>query len=460
MNILIIGSGYVGLVTGTCFAEIGHTVTCLDIDTQKIESLKCGTIPFYEPGLKELVLKNYREGRLIFTNCYKSSVGSSDVIFLAVPTPSRDDGSCDLSYFLQATKTLAAYLQDYTVIVNKSTVPVGTAQMVENLAREIVKEDYSLVEFDVVSNPEFLKEGSAVSDCMSPDRIILGLSSKRAESCLRELYSPITDKGCPLYVMDAASSEMTKYAANAMLATRISFMNELSGLCEKLGANIHKVKVGIGSDKRIGTSFLNAGIGYGGSCFPKDIKALRATAEENGISMPILQAIETVNKSQKKILVSMMREYFKDKGGLEGKTIAVWGLSFKPETDDMREAPSLDIIAELQEEGALLRAYDPISLDSAKKALKNHEGITFCSDVYDTCKEAHAIALITEWAEFAVINLDHVSKKMNGRAFFDGRNVFNKEQMRAKGFHHFGIGIPNHASPLEANTLVLNPTTG
>jgi UDPglucose 6-dehydrogenase len=450
MNILIIGSGYVGLVTGSCFAEIGHTVTCLDIDAKKIESLKRGSIPFYEPGLKELVLKNCKEGRLIFTNCYESSVPSSDAIFLAVPTPSREDGSCDLSYFLQATKTLARYLQGYTVIVNKSTVPVGTAQMVENLAREILNEDSSTAEFDIVSNPEFLKEGSAVSDCMSPDRIILGTCSKRAESLLTELYAPITSKGCPLYVMDAASSEMTKYAANAMLATRISFMNELSGLCEKLGANIHKVKVGIGSDKRIGNSFLNAGIGYGGSCFPKDIKALRATAEENGISMPILEAIEAVNHSQKKILVSMMREYFKDKGGLEGKTIALLGLSFKPETDDMREAPSLDIIAELQEEGALLRAYDPISLESAKKALKNHEGITFCQDVYDTCQKAHAIALITEWAEFSVINLDHVLEKMDGRAFFDGRNVFNAEEMGNRGFHHFGIGIPNHLSSLEA----------
>jgi len=450
MNILIIGSGYVGLVTGTCFAEIGHTVTCLDIDVKKIESLKSGSIPFYEPGLKELASKNCREGRLIFTNCYKSSVASSDVIFLAVPTPSREDGSCDLSYFLQATETLARYLQGYTVIVNKSTVPVGTAQMVENLAGEILKEESSPAEFDIVSNPEFLKEGSAVSDCMSPDRIILGTSSPQAESLLRELYAPIIAKGCPLYVMDAASSEMTKYAANAMLATRISFMNELSGLCEKLGANIHKVKVGIGSDKRIGNSFLNAGIGYGGSCFPKDIKALKATAEENGISMPILEAIEAVNHSQKKVLVSIMREYFKDKGGLEGKTIALWGLSFKPETDDMREAPSLDIIAELQQEGAFIRAFDPISLESAKIALKNHEGITFCCDVYDTCQKAHAIALITEWAEFSVINLDHVSEKMAGRAFFDGRNFFNAEEMRNRGFHHFGIGIPNQLSLLEA----------
>lgn len=449
MNVLIIGTGYVGLVSGACFSELGHTVTCLDIDEKKVETLKKGSIPFYEPGLEALVLKNVKENRLSFTSSYETSVPSAELIFLAVPTPSSPNGSCDLTYFETAVKTLAKHLQGYTVIVNKSTVPVGSAKFVEKMLKKELKETGKHVEFDVVSNPEFLKEGAAVKDCLHPDRIIIGVSSSRPEPILRGLYAPLIDKGTPFFVMDTASSEMTKYAANAMLATRISFMNELSELCEKVGANIHEVKVGIGADKRIGASFLNAGIGYGGSCFPKDIKALQATAEQNGLQMSILRAVDRVNIHQKKRLVAIMREYFTDKGGLKGKTIALWGLAFKPETDDMRDAPSIDIISELQNEGALIKAFDPISLETAKKAIKDHQSITWCTCKYEAAKNADAIALVTEWQDFLQVDINLVSEQMNGRAFFDGRNVFEPQKMRTLGFHYYGIGIPNDRIPTE-----------
>lgn len=450
MNILIIGTGYVGLVTGACFAEIGHQVTCLDIDTQKILALKNGIIPFYEPGLKELVLKNSEQARLTFTSSYKESVPNAEVIFLAVPTPSSEDGSCDLYYFQKASEMIAEELERPVIIVNKSTVPVGSAQIIENTIKQILHKRSVDIEFEVVSNPEFLKEGSAVSDCLLPDRIILGLSSKSAETVMRALYAPLVAKGSQMYVMDTLSAEMTKYAANAMLATRISFMNELSLLCEKVGANIHEVRKGIGSDKRIGPSFLQSGIGYGGSCFPKDIKALQATAKKNQIDMPILAAVDQTNQKQKKVLVSKMKEYFATRGGLQGKTIALLGLAFKPETDDMREAPSLTIIEELQNEGALIKAFDPISLETAKKALKNHSQITWCENEYETCSQVDAVALITEWKQFSQLNLETVSLQMNGRAFFDGRNVFDASIMQTMGFHYFGIGIPSCHQEIEA----------
>lgn len=458
MNVLIIGTGYVGLVTGACFAELGHMVTCLDIDEKKIETLKKGAIPFYEPDLESLVLKNAKENRLTFTCSYESSVPCADLIFLAVPTPSGTNGSCNLSYFESAVKTLAKYLQGYTVIVNKSTVPVGSAKFVEETLREQLQETNKQVEFDIVSNPEFLKEGAAVKDCLQPDRIIIGISSSRPEPILRKLYAPLIDKGAPFLVMDTASSEMTKYAANAMLATRISFMNELSELCEKVGANIHEVKAGIGSDKRIGSSFLNAGIGYGGSCFPKDIKALQATAQQYGLQMSILQAVDKVNSHQKKRLVAIMKDYFKDKGGLKGKTIAIWGLAFKPETDDMRDAPSIDIISELQKEGALIKAFDPISLETAKRAIQDHSSITWCTCKYEAAKNANAIALVTEWQDFLQVDINLASEQMDGRAFFDGRNVFDAQKMRSIGFHYYGIGIPSEINQSEA-TKELEPSS-
>jgi len=453
MNILIIGTGYVGLVTGACFAEIGHEVTCLDIDTKKILSLKNGIIPFYEPGLKELVLKNSELARLTFTSSYQESVQNAEVIFLAVPTPSSEDGSCDLHYFQKASEMIAEELERPVIIVNKSTVPVGSAQIIENTIKQILHKRSVDIEFEVVSNPEFLKEGSAVSDCLLPDRIILGLNSDKAETIMKELYAPLVAKGSQIYVMDTLSAEMTKYAANAMLATRISFMNELSLLCERVGANIHEVRKGIGSDRRIGSSFLQAGIGYGGSCFPKDIKALQATAKKNQIDMPILAAVEVTNQNQKKVLVSKMREYFRARGGLQGKTIALLGLAFKPETDDMREAPSLTIIEELQKEGALIKAFDPISLETAKKALRDHSQITWCENEYDTCQSADAVAIITEWKQFSQLDLQTLSLQMNGRAFFDGRNVFDASIMQSIGFHYFGIGIPSCTQEIEAYSL-------
>jgi UDPglucose 6-dehydrogenase len=458
MNLLIIGTGYVGLVTGACFAEIGHQVTCLDIDQNKITTLSQGQIPFYEPHLKDLVAKHRKNHKLVFSADYEDCVPKADVIFLAVPTPAKADGSCDLRFFIQAAKTLAQHIHKYTVIVNKSTVPVGSAQMIQQVIEEILMSKGLDIPFDIVSNPEFLKEGSAVTDCLSPDRIILGVFSDRAEETMRKVYAPLLDNGLPLFIMDPRSAELTKYAANAMLATRISFMNELSGLCEKVGANIQHIKQGIGSDKRIGPRFLNAGIGYGGSCFPKDIKALQATAVAYGVSMPILHATEEVNQRQKQVLISMMKEYFDSKQGLRGKTIAIWGLSFKPETDDMREAPSIEIIEQLQEAGALIRAFDPISMETAKKAITCHDSITWCTDLYHACEGADALALLTEWAIFQHADPHLISATMNGRAFFDGRNIFNPLDMKQYGFHYFGIGIQNEwqMDPMELAMTTTN----
>ena len=443
MNILIIGTGYVGLVSGACLAEMGHSVTCLDVDAQKIEKLKTGMIPFYEPGLQELVLKNIQRKSIIFSTSYENSVPSAEAIFLAVPTPSKEDGSCDLSYFSSAANTVAKHLAQYAVIVNKSTVPVGTALMIEDSMKKILEERGMELEFDVVSNPEFLKEGNAVADCLNPDRLILGVSSAKAESVMKKLYEPLIAKGYPVIIMDRPSAEMTKYAANAMLATRISFMNELSLLCQKTGASIHHVKTGIGSDRRIGPSFLNAGIGFGGSCFPKDIRALKATASEYGVETPILEAIEEVNSRQKKILVNMMEQYFSSRDGLKGKTIAIWGLSFKPETDDMREAPSLDIIQELRNKGASVKAFDPIALSNAQKAIDDHSGITWCDEIYAVSENVDAIALVTEWNTFLQVDMKRILSQMGSNAFFDGRNLFDANKMRLLGFDYHAIGIPH-----------------
>jgi len=431
MNLLMIGTGYVGLVTGACLAEMGHQVICLDIDAGKIAALQKGIVPIYEPGLEELVKRNIAAGRLTFTTDYKEGVQKSKVCFIAVPTPSQEDGSCDLTYVLAAARSIAEVMTEYRVIVTKSTVPVGTAQ-------KIRQEMSSSIPFDVVSNPEFLKEGAAVSDCMKPDRIILGVESAETAQIMKEIYAAFTINHDRILVMDTASAEMTKYVANAMLATRISFMNEMAGLCEKLGAHIQHVRVGIGSDHRIGYDFLYAGAGYGGSCFPKDIRALQALARQVGFETPLLEAIDTINERQKKVLAHKMKAYF---GSVSQKTIAIWGLSFKPDTDDLREAPALKLIEELLDQGARLRLFDPVAMSKAQKLL-THPDITWCRDEYHAAEGSDGIALVTEWKQFRFVDLDTVSKTMQGKAFFDGRNQYKKDEMKAKGFHYFGIGIP------------------
>ena len=438
MRLLIVGTGYVGLVTGTCFAEMGHHVTCLDIDVEKIRKLHKGIIPIYEPGLEEMVRRNIHAKRLDFTTDYAAAVANAEVCFLAVPTPQGEDGSADMRYVLAAARQVAVEMNGYRMIVNKSTVPVGTAARVQAEIQEVLTArgvDYA---FDVVSNPEFLKEGDAINDFMKPDRIVLGVSSARAEKLLREIYSAFTVNRERILVMDTISAELTKYAANAMLATRISFMNELSGLCEKWGASITQIRKGIGSDQRIGPHFLYAGLGYGGSCFPKDVQALIAMARAAGSPFSILEAVQLANQCQKRVLGEKIISYFT--GGLAGKTIALWGLSFKPDTDDMREAPSLTLIAQLQNAGALLRLYDPIAHDTARKVLPDHPSITWCSSELDAAQGADAIALVTDWKQFRFVEMAQVRSVMRGCAFFDGRNQYHADEMAAKGFDYFSIG--------------------
>lgn len=440
MQILMVGTGYVGLVTGACFAEMGHTVTCLDIDHEKIRMLKEGIIPIYEPGLEEIVKRNIQQERLFFTTDYKEAVKNSLSCFLAVPTPSNEDGSCDVSYVENASRQVAACMNDdYKVIVNKSTVPVGTAQRV----RKVMLEENPKLNFDVVSNPEFLKEGAAVADCLKPDRIIVGSDSQRAADILKEIYAPFTFNHERILFMDTLSSEMTKYAANAMLATRISFMNEIADICKKVGANVNEVRKGIGSDNRIGYSFLYPGVGYGGSCFPKDIRALISVAENVHSEPLVLKAADTVNNRQKKLLSQIMSKYFSKKGGIKGKTIGVWGLAFKPDTDDMREAPSLTLIADLVQGGAKLRVFDPVAMPNAKKILGNNPNISWCSNEFDAASGADAIALLTEWKQFRLVDFKPVKEHMKGIAFFDGRNQYKPFDMKSKGFDYISIGVPD-----------------
>ncbi|MBI5346925.1 MAG: UDP-glucose/GDP-mannose dehydrogenase family protein [Chlamydiae bacterium] len=443
MNILIVGSGYVGLVTGACFAEMGHQVFCLDIDKLKIDNLNKGKLPFFEPGLDELVKRNNSCKRLIFTTDYKS-VQKADIAFIAVPTPSAEDGCCNTTFVQEAAKQLAANMTKYLVVVNKSTVPVGSAFLVKEIITKELANRTAKIDFDVVSNPEFLKEGSAVQDCMRPDRIVVGADSEKALVLMREVYSPFMLKTDRFIEMDILSSEMTKYAANAMLATRISFMNEIAEICKKVGANVNEVRKGIGSDSRIGYSFLYAGIGYGGSCFPKDIKALCHTATQVGVTPHLLQAVDSINNRQKKVLAHNIISYFSKNGGVKGKTIAVWGLSFKPDTDDMREAPSLSFIEHLLKEGAILRLYDPISMEKAKTLLESHPNMTWCESEFDAAKGSDAIALLTEWKQFRVVDFGPILKNMNHPAIFDGRNQYHPKEMRKKGFNYIGIGVPDH----------------
>lgn len=442
MHILIIGCGYVGLVTAICFAEMGHIVTCLDIDEEKIENLKKGIIPIYEPGLKDLLERNTAAQRLHFTTSYKDALPTASVCFIAVPTPSQKDGSCDLSYVLHAASEIAHHMQEAKTIVIKSTVPIGFSLQLKAHVQTILEERNAALSFDIVSNPEFLKEGSAIQDCMKPDRIILGITHPQSEKIMREIYSAFTINRDRILIMDTISAELTKYAANAMLATRISFMNELSHLCEKTGANINQVRIGIGSDTRIGLQFLYAGAGYGGSCFPKDLRALLCLAKSYGVSLPILEAVELVNERQKKTLSAKILSYFSERGGIQDKTIAIWGLSFKPDTDDMREAPSLVLIETLLAHGARLRVFDPVAMPNAKRLLKGKRDILFCEDEYEAALGASAIALVTEWKQFRFVDWSKISVSMEERVFFDGRNQYPSQEMLFRDFTYFGIGTP------------------
>jgi UDPglucose 6-dehydrogenase len=440
MDLLIIGVGYVGLVVGTCFAEMGHQVICLDIDRAKIDRLSQGIIPIYEPGLEEIVKRNVQAGRLGFTTDYASAVASSKVCFIAVDTPVSSDGQADLRFVRNVASSIAEHMTDHMIIVNKSTVPVGTSGMVRDLIQNILDRRQVYFSFDVVSNPEFLKEGSAVQDFMKPDRVIIGVDNESVAVVMKEIYSPFMLSHERLIVMDVASAEMTKYAANAMLATRISFMNELAGLCERMGADIGKVRQGIGSDKRIGYNFLYSGPGFGGSCLPKDIRALRAQGSNLGYEMPIVQAAETVNVRQKQLLGEKIEEYFSSRDGLKGKVIGILGLAFKPDTDDMREAPSLTLIQHLLRKGAHLRLYDPIAMTNAKKILPDTSQISWCHSELEVANGSDAIALVTEWKQFRLLDFAEILSRMVGKAFFDGRNQYHPQEMAKRGFDYFSIG--------------------
>jgi UDPglucose 6-dehydrogenase len=436
MKITIVGTGYVGLVTGACLAETGAIVNCIDIDTEKIVNLKNGILPIYEPGLEPIVKRNFEKGRLAFSTRLNEVVNNSDAIFIAVGTPPDEDGSADLSYVIRVAKEIGRSLLKYAVIVTKSTVPVGTAIKVKNAIKNEMKKRKLKINFDVASNPEFLKEGNAVDDFLKPDRIVVGVDSKQAEKVLSRLYKPFVLNNHPLIFMDIASAEMTKYTANAILATKISFINDIANLCELVGADIQAVRNGIGTDSRIGNKFLYPGVGYGGSCFPKDVKALIKTGNDNNYSLRILQAVEDVNDEQKSILFNKINSHFK--GNLSGKTIALWGLSFKPGTDDMREAPSLVLIKQLLKKGAKVKAYDPVAMEEAKRLLGNT--IEYCSDMYEATIDADALAVVTEWNEFRLPNYRVLSKTIKQKVIFDGRNIFEPEEISENGFEYFCIG--------------------
>lgn len=446
MQVCIIGTGYVGLVTGACFAEMGNDVWCVDVDQEKIAQLNRGKIPIYEPGLEELVKRNVNQGRLRFSTCLDEALETSLVVFIAVGTPPNEDGTADLSCVLAAARDIGRLINSYKIIVTKSTVPVGTAGKIrQSVKQELAVRGASDTEFDIVSCPEFLKEGAAIEDFMRPDRVVIGTDNVRTAELMKELYAPFVRNGHPVYVMSIPSAELTKYAANAMLATRISFMNELARLCEKTGADIEEVRLGIGSDKRIGMSFLYAGAGYGGSCFPKDIKALIQTGRQNGTEFGILQAVEAVNQKQKIRLLEMVTDYFgKD---LAHKTIAVWGLSFKPNTDDMREAPSIDIIKGLTALGAAIQAYDPAATSRAHMIFGRNPKIKYFENNYEALSGADAMVLVTEWHQFRRPDFVKIKKMLRQPVIFDGRNQYNPEKLRKLGFNYFCIGrIKNNAS--------------
>lgn len=436
MNIAIVGTGYVGLVSGTCFAEMGIDVTCVDVNEVKIQSLLGGQIPIYEPGLEELVKRNVEAGRLHFTTDLASCLDNVEVVFSAVGTPPDEDGSADLKYVLAVAKTFGQNIHRYTILVTKSTVPVGTAQKVKETVRAELEKRVVDIAFDVASNPEFLKEGAAIKDFMTPDRVVVGTESERAKKIMSRLYKPFMLSGERMIFTDIPSAEMIKYAANSMLATRISFMNDIANLCELVGADVNMVRKGIGSDTRIGKKFLYAGCGYGGSCFPKDVKALIKTAEKSGYSMRVLKAVEEVNESQKSILFKkLMRHYA---GQLKGKTITLWGLAFKPETDDMREAPALVLIDKLQKAGCRVKVYDPVSMTECKRRIGDI--VTYCKDMYEAALDTDALLLVTEWKEFRMPSLAVLAKTMSHKVVIDGRNIYDADDMRENGFAYYKIG--------------------
>ena len=433
MKIAVIGTGYVGLVTGTCFAETGNHVVCVDINEEKVRGMQKGKLPIYEPDLDRLFERNIGEGRLIFTTSLAEGIKDAEIIFLALPTPPGEDGSADLSYILGVADDLGNLLDHYAVVVGKSTVPVGTAGEV---AKHIAK--HAKVEFDVVSNPEFLREGFAVSDFMKPDRVVIGTSSEKAKRLMQELYKPFVRQGNPVYVMDERSAEMTKYAANSFLATKISFMNEVANLCEKVGANVDAVRLGIGSDERIGKRFLFPGIGYGGSCFPKDVQALQHIAIDNGYDFKILEAVSQVNTGQKRSLVRKIRNTFKDDIG--SKTFALWGLAFKPDTDDIREAPALEIVKELTQLGAKVVAYDPEAIANFKRQSRGNKLISFADDEYQALEGADALIIATEWSVFRTPDFDRIKKYLKKPIIFDGRNLYEPDDMGKAGFYYQSVG--------------------
>ena len=437
MNIAIVGTGYVGLVSGACFADTGASVTCVDVDTEKIERIKCGEIPIYEPGLDELVLKNVRAGRLRFTTSLESVLNEQQIVFSAVGTPPDEDGSADLKYVLQVARTIGQHLNKYMVVVTKSTVPVGTAKLVRQAIQAELDKRQADVAFDVASNPEFLKEGNAIKDFMSPDRVVVGVESEKAKDMLTRLYKPFLINNFRVIFMDIPSAEMTKYAANSMLATRISFMNDIANLCERVGADVNMVRAGIGSDTRIGRKFLYAGCGYGGSCFPKDVKALIKTADDMGYSMEVLKAVERVNEAQKHVVFNKLAAAFA-KEGLQDKTIALWGLSFKPETDDMRESTALVTIGLLRQAGCKIKVYDPVAMPECQRRIGTT--VNYASDLYDAVNNADALLLLTEWNEFRLPNWEIVGKVMNRKLLIDGRNIFEKKELESYGFEYHSIG--------------------
>lgn len=436
MNIAIVGTGYVGLVSGTCFAEMGINVTCVDVDVNKIENLKKGIIPIYEPGLEEMVHKNVKAGRLHFTTDLASCLNDVEVVFSAVGTPPDEDGSADLKYVLEVARTIGRNMNSYVLVVTKSTVPVGTAKKVKAAIQEELDKRGASIEFDVASNPEFLKEGNAIDDFMKPDRVVVGVESEKAKSLMEQLYKPFMMNNYRMIFTDIPSAEMIKYAANAMLATRISFMNDIANLCEIMGADVNMVRKGIGTDARIGSKFLYAGCGYGGSCFPKDVKALIKTASHNGYEMKVLQAVEEVNENQKSVLFKKLHKHFE--GDLHGKTIGMWGLAFKPETDDMREAPSLVLIDHLLNAGCTVKVYDPVAMDECKR--KIGDSVIYCNDRYEATLDTDALLLVTEWKEFRIPSWAVLNKMMKQPVIIDGRNIYDRQQVKESGFHYYNIG--------------------
>lgn len=435
MRIAVVGTGYVGLVSGTCFSEMGIDVTCVDIDKEKIENLKKGIVSIYEPNLDEMVVKNHKAGKLHFTTDLTECLDDVEVVFCAVGTPPDEDGSADLHHVIDVARQVGQNINKYLLFVTKSTVPVGTSQKVKQAIQEEIDKRGVDVEFDVASNPEFLKEGAAIQDFMSPDRIVVGVESDRAKEIMDRLYKPFTLNRYRMIYTDIPSSEMIKYAANAMLATRISFMNDIANLCEIVGADVNMVRIGIGSDTRIGNKFLYPGCGYGGSCFPKDVKALINTAKENGYEMQVLEAVERVNQKQKTILFEKFQRYFS--GDIKGKKVAIWGLSFKPETDDMREATSLAMIDKLLEAGCQIKVYDPVAMSEAKRRIGDR--VEYAKDIYDAATDAEALFMLTEWKEFRLPNWKNLRKLMASPLVIDGRNIYDKNEMKSNGFHYIHI---------------------